>query len=48
MQDEGVWNFSWELLEKCSREELNAKEKYYIELYKTYEYGYNSNVGIGK
>ena len=48
MQDEGIWNFSWELLEKCSREELNAKEKYYIELYKTYEYGYNSNVGIGK
>lgn len=48
MQDEGIWNFSWELLEKCPREELNAKEKYYIELYKTYEYGYNSNVGIGK
>lgn len=48
MQEDGIWNFSWELLEKCSREELNAKEKYYIELYKTYDYGFNSNVGIGK
>jgi hypothetical protein len=48
MQEYGVWNFSWELLEACSREELNAKEKFYINLYKTYEYGYNSNLGVGK
>ncbi len=48
MQEQGIWSFSWELLEKCSREELNAKEKYYIELYKTYEYGYNSNTGVGR
>ena len=46
MQEEGLWNFSWELLEKCPREELNKKEKYYIGLYKTYEYGYNSNTGV--
>lgn len=48
MQDIGIWNFSWELLEQCPREELNIKEKYYIELYKSYEFGYNSNTGIGK
>jgi hypothetical protein len=48
MQEYGVWNFSWELLEVCPREELNAKEKFYINLYKTYEYGYNSNLGVGK
>lgn len=48
MQEYGVWNFSWELLEACPREELNAKEKFYINLYKTYEYGYNSNTGVGK
>lgn len=48
MQEEGVWNFSWELLEKCPREELNKKENYYIELYKAYEYGYNSNIGVKK
>ena len=48
MQEQGIWSFSWELLEACPREELNAKEKYYIELYKTYDYGYNSNTGVGK
>lgn len=48
MQEYGVWNFSWELLEECPKEELNAKEKFYIDFYKTYEYGYNSNVGVGK
>ena len=46
IEEEGIWNFSWELLEKCTREELNAKEKYYIELYKAYEFGYNSNTGV--
>ena len=48
MQEYGVWNFSWELLEECPKEELNAKEKFYIDFYKTYEYGYNSNTGVGK
>lgn len=48
MQEYGVWNFSWELLEECSKEELNSKEKFYISLYKTYEYGYNSNTGVSK
>lgn len=46
MQDYGIWNFSWELLEECSREDLNEKEKYYINLYDSYSYGYNSNKGI--
>lgn len=45
MQEDGIWNFSWELLEKCSREELDEKEKFYINLYKSYDYGYNSNRG---
>lgn len=48
MKTEGIWNFSWELLEKCPKEELNEKEKFYIKLYKSYEWGYNSNSGIGK
>lgn len=47
MMEEGIWNFSWELLEQCSREELDKKEKFYINLYQSYEYGYNSNTGIG-
>lgn len=48
MQEYGVHNFSFELLEKCKKEELNEKEKYYIELYDAYTYGYNSNTGIKK
>ena len=48
MQEDGINNFSWELIEKCPREQLNEKEKYYIELYDAYNFGYNSNVGIKK
>lgn len=47
MQEDGIWNFSWELLEECPREELDEKEKFYINLYKSYDYGYNSNRGNG-
>ena len=46
MQEDGINNFSWELIEKCPREQLNEKEKYYIELYDAYNFGYNSNTGI--
>ena len=43
MQEDGIWNFSWELLEECPREQLNEKEKFYIELYQSNDYGYNGN-----
>jgi hypothetical protein len=43
---DGLWNFSFEILEECSREELNEKEKYYISLYQAKDYGYNSNKGV--
>ena len=46
MQEYGLHNFSFELIEKCKKEELNEKEKFYIELYQSYEYGFNSNSGI--
>ncbi len=48
IQEYGIWNFSWELLEKCSKEELDEKERFYIDLYESYTYGYNSNTGIKK
>ena len=48
IQEYGIWNFSWELLEKCDKELLNEKEKYYIELYDSKNYGYNSSIGIKK
>jgi hypothetical protein len=45
MQEYGLWSFSWELLEECPREQLNEKEKYYIGLYDSYNFGYNSTIG---
>lgn len=48
MQEIGIWNFSWELLEKCSREELNEKERFYIELYQSKDYGYNTLKGVNQ
>ena len=48
MQEDGLWNFSWELLETCSRDLLNEKEAFYIDLYDSCSYGYNSNSGIKK
>lgn len=47
MQEYGIWNFSFEMLEECPRELLNEKEKYYINLYSSYDYGFNSNRGNG-
>lgn len=43
---DGLTNFTFELLEKCSKTELNEKEKFYINLYQSYEFGYNSNKGV--
>ena len=45
MQEYGLWNFSWDLIEICSSAELNEKEKFYIELFNSYNYGYNSTKG---
>lgn len=47
MLEYGLYNFSWELLEECPADQLNEKERYYIELYNSYNYGYNSSRGIG-
>ena len=48
MLEYGIQNFSWELLEKCPQSQLNEKEFYYIQLYDSYNMGYNSNTGISK
>ena len=45
MQEYGIWNFSWEVLEVCPRDQLNEKEKYYINLYDSKNFGYNSTSG---
>jgi hypothetical protein len=45
MLEDGLWNFTFELLEECPREQLNEKEKFYINLYDSYSYGFNSTIG---
>lgn len=45
MIEDGIWNFTFELLEECSREKLNEKEKFYIELYQSDKFGFNSTGG---
>lgn len=46
MAEYGVWNFTFEILEKCSKNQLNEKESFYISLYQSNEFGFNSNTGI--
>ena len=45
MIEDGIWNFTFELLEECPREKLNEKEKFYIELYQSDKFGFNSTGG---
>lgn len=41
----GENNFVFEILEECSKEELNEKELYYIQIKNSYNNGYNCNLG---
>lgn len=45
MQKYGMENFTFELLEQCSVNELDLKEKYWITFYDSYTNGLNSNRG---
>ena len=45
MQLNGLENFTWEILEECPSNELNEKEKFYIELYQADKFGYNTKGG---
>lgn len=45
MQEYGLENFTFEVLEKCPSLELNAKEKFYIDLYQADKYSLNSKSG---
>lgn len=47
MREIGPENFTFELLEECPAARLNEREKFYIDYYQSYAYGYNSNRGIG-
>lgn len=43
----GFWNWTIEPIIYCDKDELNDLEKYYIEFFKTQEFGYNKNQGGG-
>ena len=45
MQKDGVWNFSFELLEQCSKDILNEKEKFWIQMYQSNKFGLNTVKG---
>ena len=45
MQKDGVWNYTFELIEECSKDQLNAKEKQWIDFYNSAELGYNKTRG---
>ena len=47
MLAEGLYGFTFELLEECKKEELDEKERYYLDVYNSVEFGYNSNRGVG-
>lgn len=45
IQDYGWNNFSYEILEICSQEQLNEKEQFWISYYDSYNNGYNMTKG---
>lgn len=45
MRKYGLENFSFEVVEECSRGELNEKEKFYVEKYNAFFEGYNQTLG---
>lgn len=45
MARDGIWNFSFELLEEVPKENLTEREKYYIKLYDSKKYGLNEREG---
>ena len=45
MREKGLWNFRFELLEQCPKDQLGEREKYYIEFFDSQSYGYNQVSG---
>lgn len=41
MEHIGPWNFTFDIIEECSREKLNAREDYWQEFYHAKDYGYS-------
>ena len=49
MQKDGVWNFTFELLEELKQKTLlNEKERFWIQMYQSDRFGYNATKGVLK
>lgn len=42
--EEGIENFTFQVVEFCDRKDLTEREKFYISMYQSKEYGYNSKI----
>lgn len=45
MNEYGPESFTFELLEECPRNQLDEREKYWIEYFDSYTWGYNATSG---
>lgn len=45
MKKYGAENFTIEQVEECSLKEVDEREKYWIEFYGSFKYGYNATLG---
>lgn len=45
MLSEGLWNWTFECICYCEKEQLSEKEQYYINFFKSQEWGYNKTKG---
>ena len=45
MQQTGVFSFTFELLEKCTKDKLNEKERFWIDMYASNQVGLNMTKG---
>ena len=41
MQQDGIWNFTFEILEECDKSLLDSREDYWQEFYQAKEFGYS-------
>ena len=42
--EEGVENFTFQVVEMCDKNNLTEREKFYIDFYNSKDYGYNSKI----
>lgn len=41
----GIWNYSFDIIELCDKDKLSEREKFYIDLYNSEDFGFNRNSG---